>query len=255
MELELNRPLIVFDLETTGTNVATDRIVEIGIVQIFPDGREEDKRYLVNPTVPIPPEVTAIHGITNEDVMNEPTFAQLAGELNEYMKHCDFAGFNSVRFDFPLLVEEFLRSNVDFDSDSRKFVDVQRIFHTMEPRNLSAAYKFYCDKELENAHTAMADTKATYEILKAQLIRYPQISNQIDKLSEFAGKTNLVDFGGRFIYDNNKVPLFNFGKHKGKPVTQVLQNEPSYYDWMMNSDFALDTKRKLAQIKLLMLNK
>lgn len=176
-------------------------------------------------------------------------------ELNEYMKHCDFAGFNSVRFDFPLLVEEFLRSNVDFDSDSRKFVDVQRIFHTMEPRNLSAAYKFYCDKELENAHTAMADTKATYEILKAQLIRYPQISNQIDKLSEFAGKTNLVDFGGRFIYDNNKVPLFNFGKHKGKPVTQVLQIEPSYYDWMMNSDFTLDTKRKLAQIKLLMLNK
>lgn len=244
----------MFDLETTGTNIATDRIVEIGIVKIFPDGKEEERRYLVNPTIPIPPEVTAIHGIRDEDVRDQPTFAQLAGELNEYMKHCDFAGFNSVRFDFPLLVEEFLRSQVDFESDNRQFVDVQRIFHTMEPRNLSAAYKFYCDKNLENAHTALADTRATYEILKAQLIRYPQISNQIDKLSEFSGKTNSVDFAGRFIYDKNKTIVFNFGKHKGKTVVEVLRTEPSYYDWMMNSDFSLDTKRRLTQIKLSMMS-
>jgi DNA polymerase-3 subunit epsilon len=250
MQIHLKRPLIVFDLETTGISISTDRIIEMCTIKVFPDGKEEIKTQRFNPEMPIPPQSTAIHGIKDEDVAHAPKFSEKAKEIAEYLKGCDFAGFNSNKFDFPMLVEEFLRAGIDFDTENRKFIDVQRIFHTMEQRNLVAAYKFYCNKELTNAHSAEADTTATLEVLKAQLERYENLKNDIDYLHAFSGQSSNVDLAGRMVYDDKGRELFNFGKHKGKPVTDVLKAEPSYYEWMMQGDFPLDTKRRLTMIKL-----
>jgi DNA polymerase-3 subunit epsilon len=255
LNLKLNRPLVFFDLETTGTNVASDRIIEIGLLKLFPEGSTERKRYLLNPTIFIPAEASNIHGITNEMVKDAPTFKEIAPALEQWMRNCDFAGYNSNRFDVPLLVEEYLRAEVPFDCENRKFIDVQKIFHQMEPRTLSAAYKFYCDAELTHAHSAEADTEATYQVLLAQLERYPGLENNISFLDKFAGIGNVVDFAGRIIYNDKGIELINFGKHKGKPVAEVLKAEPSYFDWIMQNDFTLDTKRKLAMIRLKQLGK
>ncbi len=254
MNLNLTRPLVVFDLETTGINIQRDRIVEISMLKAFPNGDEELRTYRINPTIPIPREASEVHGIYDKDVADKPTFKELAKEIESYLHLCDFGGFNSNKFDFPLLVEEFYRAEIEIDIDNRKFIDVQRIFHTMEPRNLSAAYKFYCDKTLENAHSAEADTVATWNILKAQLERYPDLPADVKGLHEFSGQGNNVDLAGRFVYDKNKVPVFNFGKHRGKPVEWVLKQEPSYYNWMINGDFPQQTKRVLTRLRLEMMN-
>lgn len=255
MQLNLKNPLVFFDLETTGINITKDRIVEISLLKVHPNGKEEVKSRRINPEMPIPPQATAIHGITDDDVKDCPTFKQVAKSLADQLEGCDLAGFNSSRFDVPMLSEEFLRAGVDFDMSKRKFVDVQIIFHKKEQRTLEAAYKFYCDKQLENAHSAEADTKATYEVLKSQLERYPDLVNDIEFLSkEYSSFNNNVDFAGRMIYDEKGVELFNFGKHKGKPVTEVLRNEPSYYSWMMDGDFPLNTKQMLTKIRLRELN-
>lgn len=248
--LQLNRPLIIFDLETTGISISKDRIVEIACIKIFPNGNEEVRVQRINPEMPIPPEVTAIHGISDADVADKPTFAALAKDFALFMQGCDFGGFNSNKFDFPMLVEEFLRAGVEFDPENRKFVDAQRIFHVMEPRNLKAAYKFYCDKDLENAHSAEADTRATWEVLKSQVEKYSQLQNNIDYLHQFSGQSNNVDLAGRMVFNDKGIEVFNFGKHKGKPVLQVLKSEPGYYQWVMDNDFSLDTKRHLTRIKL-----
>ncbi len=250
MELNIKNPLIFIDLETTGLDVVNDRIVEISAYKVLPNGEKEIKTRRVNPTIPIPAEASAIHGITDEDVKDEPTFKMLAKSLAAFMEGCDLAGFNSNKFDFPLLTEEFLRAGVDFDYRKRKFIDVQTIFHKMERRTLEAAYKFYCDKDLEGAHSAEADTLATYEVLKAQLDRYPDLKNDVAYLSEFSTQTQNVDFLGRIIYDEKGVEVFNFGKHKGKSVEEVFGKEPSYYSWMMNGDFPLYTKKVLTNIYL-----
>jgi DNA polymerase-3 subunit epsilon len=252
MELNLKNPIVFFDIESTGLNVATDRIVEISIVKINPDGSEEIKTRRINPTIPISPEAQKVHGISDEDVKNEPTFAQIAKSLAKWMEGCDIAGYNSMKFDIPLLSEEFLRADVDFDFRKRKLVDVQNIFHKMEQRTLTAAYKFYCQKDLENAHSAEADTLVTYEILKAQLDKYPDLQNDVKFLAEFSTKSKFVDYAGRIVYNEKDVPVFNFGKHKGRAVTDVLKAEPSYYSWMMNGDFTRDTKKVLTEIKLSM---
>ncbi len=252
MELNLKNPIVFFDIESTGLNVATDRIVEISIIKINPDGSEEIKTRRINPTIPISPEAQNVHGISDEDVKNEPTFAQIAKSLAKWMEGCDIAGYNSMKFDIPLLSEEFLRADVDFDFRKRKLVDVQNIFHKMEQRTLTAAYKFYCQKDLENAHSAEADTLATYEILKAQLDKYPDLQNDVKFLAEFSTKSKFVDYAGRIVYNEKDVPVFNFGKHKGRAVTDVLKAEPSYYSWMMNGDFTRDTKKVLTEIKLSM---
>ncbi|MBO7255982.1 MAG: 3'-5' exonuclease, partial [Bacteroidales bacterium] len=243
---------VFFDIESTGLNVATDRIVEISIIKINPDGSEEIKTRRINPTIPISPEAQKVHGISDEDVKNEPTFAQIAKSLAKWMEGCDIAGYNSMKFDIPLLSEEFLRADVDFDFRKRKLVDVQNIFHKMEQRTLTAAYKFYCQKDLENAHSAEADTLATYEILKAQLDKYPDLQNDVKFLAEFSTKSKFVDYAGRIVYNEKDIPVFNFGKHKGRAVTDVLKAEPSYYSWMMNGDFTRDTKKVLTEIKLSM---
>lgn len=250
MTLELKRPLVVFDIETTGININSDRIVEVCFIKIHPDGKEETMIQRINPTIPIPKAVTKIHGITDEDVKDEPTFKELSQKFNEFLKNCDFGGFNSNKFDFPLMVEEFYRAGIDFDTDDRKFIDVQRIFHTMEPRNLSAAYKFYCEKSLENAHSAKADTEATWEILKAQLERYDTLEKNIEYLHKFSGQSNFADLAGRMVYNEHGDVLFNFGKHKGKKVKDVLKQEPGYYDWIQNNDFAFQTKKVLTRIRL-----
>lgn len=250
MQLNLKRPLIVFDLETTGISISKDRIVELCYIKILPTGEEEIKTMRFNPGIPIPNEVSLIHGIYDKDVEFEPSFADKAKELSDKFQGCDFAGFNSNKFDFPMIVEEFLRAGVDFETENRKFVDAQRIFHMMEQRNLGAAYKFYCNKDLENAHSAEADTKATLEVLKAQIGRYENLKNDIEYLHQVSGQSNLVDLAGRMSYDANGREIFNFGKHKGKPVTDVLKIEPSYYKWIMENDFSLETKRRLTQIKL-----
>ena len=268
MELNLTKPIAIFDLETTGIKVATDRIVEICIVRQQPDGSITVKTQRVNPEIPIPAEATEIHGISNDDVKDCPTFRQLAHELARFLDNCDLAGYNSNHFDIPLLVEEFLRAGVDFDLKGRRFVDVQNIFHKMEPRNLSAAYKFYCQKELENAHSAEADTLATFEILKAQLDRYAGVTikdkkgvqvqpvvNDIKALSDFSFSNRAVDLIGHIVYNEKNVEVFNFGKHKGKAVAQVLKDEPSYYDWMMKGEFPLTTKKVLTALKLRGFNK
>ena len=255
MELNLKNPIIFFDLETTGINITTDRIVELSYLKVFPNGTEESKTIRVNPTIPIPAEATRIHGITDEDVRNAPTFKQIAANVMHVFEGADIGGYNSNKFDLPLLAEELLRAGVDFDLRKRKFIDVQVIFHKMEQRTLSAAYKFYCDKDLENAHSAEADTRATYEVLKAQLDRYSQVlKNDIDQLSAFSAHTRNVDMMGRIVYDDAGRETFNFGKYKGQAVTDVLRKDPSYYAWMMNCDFPLYTKKVLTAIKLRMAN-
>ncbi len=250
MQLNLKNPLVFFDLETTGINIVKDRIIEISYVKVHPNGKEESKTRRINPGMPIPPESTAIHGITDDDVKDCPTFKEIAKSLASQIEGCDLAGFNSNRFDIPMLVEEFLRAGVDIDLNRRKFVDVQTIFHKMEQRTLAAAYKFYCDKELENAHTAEADTMATYEILKAQLDKYPDLENDIHFLSKYSSFTNNVDFAGRMVYNEKGEEVINFGKYKGQLVSEVLQKDPGYYSWIMNGDFPLNTKKMLTEIKL-----
>jgi len=252
MKLNLKNPLLFFDIESTGLSVATDRIVEISAVKVFPDGTTEVKTRRINPTIPISPEAQAVHGISDADVAGEPTFKQVARSLAQWMEGCDIAGYNSMKFDIPLLSEEFMRAGVDFDFRKRKLVDVQNIFHKMEQRTLVAAYRFYCDKDLEQAHSAEADTMATYEVLMAQLDRYPQLENDVRFLADFTTKTKFADYAGRMIYDDNGEALFNFGKHKGRSVKEVLAKEPSYYSWMMNGDFTQDTKKVLTEIKLSM---
>ena len=247
--------MIFFDLETTGMGIATDRIVEISYLKIFPDQREESKTYRVNPTIPIPPETTAIHGIRDEDIKDAPTFNEIARTLANSFEGCDFAGYNSNKFDLPLLAEEFIRANIDFDLKKRKFIDVQVIFYKKEQRTLSAAYQFYCNKDLTNAHSAEADTRATYEVLQAQLDMYPDLQNDIDKLSEYSAHTRTVDFVGRIVYNDKDEEVFNFGKYKGRTVTSVLAKDPSYYPWMMNGDFPMYTKNVLTAIKLRGFNK
>lgn len=250
MQLNLKNPLVFFDLETTGINIVKDRIVEISYVKVYPNGKEEIWTKRVNPGMPIPPESTAIHGITDEDIKDCPTFKEIAKSLASQIEGCDLAGYNSNRFDIPLLVEEFLRAEVDIDLNKRKFVDVQTIFHKMEQRTLAAAYKFYCEKSLENAHTAEADTIATYEVLKAQLDRYPDLQNDVNFLSQYSSYTNNVDFAGRMVYNDKKQEIINFGKYKGRLVEEILKNDPGYYSWIMNGDFALNTKKVLTEIKL-----
>jgi len=262
MKLNLKIPLCFFDLETTGTNIATDRIVEIAVIKMMPNGEVLEKHNLVNPTVPIPPGSTAVHGITDEAVKGKPTFKELAKEYAKFMEGSDLSGFNILKFDIPLLVEEFLRADVEFDYSRKKIIDSQRIYHMMEKRNLSAAYQFYCGKDLTNSHSAAVDTRASMEVLLAQVARYDNqpvsdplgnpigvVRNDMDELNKLAS-SDIVDLAGRMIKDNNGDALFNFGKHKGKKVLAVLKDEPSYYDWMMNGDFSLDTKRRLTEIKL-----
>ncbi len=254
MTLTLTRPICFFDLETTGTNVAKDRIVEISILKIFPNGNKESKTWLVNPEMTIPQESYNIHGISNEKVANEPTFKELSKEVYQMIKECDLGGFNSDRFDIPLLAEEMLRVGVDFDMKNMVSIDVQTIFHKMEKRTLGAAYKFYCHKDLTDAHSAEADTLATYEILLAQLDRYPDLENNVKKLAEFSTHRRFVDFAGFIGLDDDGNEIFAFGKHKGKGVHEVLEKEPGYFGWILNADFPLYTKKVLTQIKLSKLN-
>ena len=251
MDLNLSNPLVFFDLETTGINITRDRIVEISILKIHPNGKEEKKTRRINPEMPIPPESTAIHGITDDDVKDCPTFKQVAKSFADFLEGCDMAGFNSSRFDVPLLTEEFLRAGVDFDASKRKFIDVQIIFHRKEQRTLEAAYAFYCNKKLDNAHSAEADVLATYEVLKSQLDRYSDLENDVNFLSkEYSSFNNNVDLAGRIILNDKGVEVFNFGKHKGKSVTELFKKEPSYYSWMMDGDFPLNTKQVLTKIRL-----
>ncbi|WP_282056133.1 3'-5' exonuclease [Maribacter luteus] len=254
MELKLTKPICFFDLETTGTNVAHDRIVEISILKVYPNGNKESKTWLVNPGVKIPDEVVKIHGISNEKVANEPTFKELSKEIYAMIKDSDLGGFNSDRFDIPLLAEEMLRADVDFDMKHMLSVDVQTIFHKMEKRTLEAAYKFYCDKDLTDAHSAEADTNATYEVLLSQLQRYPELENNVKMLAEFSTHKKMVDFAGFIALDENEEEVFAFGKHKGKKVLDVLDKEPGYFGWILNADFPLYTKKVLTQIKLSRLN-
>jgi len=268
MELILNKPIAFFDLETTGIKVATDRIVEISLVKILPSGKQEVYTKRVNPGMPIPPRSTEIHGITDEDVKDAPRFEEIAKEVSNFIGNADLAGYNSNKFDIPLLVEEFLRADVDFDLKGRRFVDVQNIFHKLEPRPLKAAYEFYCKKDLENHHSAEADTFATYEVLKAQLDKYKgakikdrsgnitePIINDIAALSNFSEQHENADLIGHLIFNDKRQEIFNFGKYKGKTVEEVFQRESSYYDWMMKSDFPLSTKKVITAIKLRQFNK
>lgn len=262
MKLNLKKPLCVFDLETTGVNISQDRIIEIAVLKVMPTGEVIEKQNLVNPTIAILPESTAIHGISNDDVRDKPTFKELAKDYAKFFEGADLAGFNVLKFDVPMLVEEFLRADVEFDYTRKRLIDAQKIYHLMEKRNLEAALKFYCNTELTNAHSAMADTQATLDVLLAQVERYENqsvtdglgkpigvIKNDMDVLHQLTA-TDMVDLAGRMIRNEKREIIFNFGKHKGKVVTQVLKDEPSFYDWMMNGDFPLDTKRKLTEIKL-----
>lgn len=268
MLLKLKNPVVFLDLETTGMDIVKDRIVEIALLKIHLDGREEELLHRINPQMPISEEATRIHGITNDDVATEPTFKVVARNLARFIEGCDLGGFNSNRFDIPLLAEEFLRADVDIDLKKRKFIDVQAIFHKMEKRTLAAAYLFYCKKPLIDAHSALADTRATYEVLQAQLDTYQNVEhidskgntcipivNEVEKLSEFSAYDKNVDFVGRIIYNEKGVEIFNFGKNKGLPVEKVLQEQPGYFGWIMNGDFPLYTKKVLTQIKLRMLTK
>ena len=255
MELLLTRPLCFFDLETTGLNVAKDRVVEISILKVFPNGNKESKTWLVNPEIPIPPKTIPIHGITDEKVANEPTFKQLSRDIYSMIKESDLAGFNSDRFDIPLLAEEMLRAGIDVDFKKHLTVDVQTIFHKMEKRNLSAAYKFYCGKDLNNAHSAEVDTNATYEVLKSQIKKYDELENDISKLSTFSKRQKSVDFAGFIILDEDRDAAFNFGKHKGKKVIEVFEREPGYFSWLLNADFPRYTKKVLTAIRLEIMDK
>ena len=250
MELKLSKPICFFDLETTGIDITTDRIVEISILKVYPNGNKESKTWLVNPTIPIPKAASDVHGITDERVAGEPTFKELAKQIHNMIKDSDLAGYNSDRFDIPLLAEEMLRAEVDFDLGNRVSVDVQTIFHKMEQRTLSAAYKFYCGKDLIDAHTASADTNATYEILKAQLDRYDSLENNIKKLSEFTYRKQIADFAGFIGYNDKGEEIFTFGKHKGKRVEDIFDEEPGYFGWLLGADFPLYTKKILTAIKL-----
>ncbi|WP_027136937.1 3'-5' exonuclease [Gaetbulibacter saemankumensis] len=254
MQLNLAKPICFFDLETTGVNITKDRIVEIAILKVFPNGKEENKTWLVNPTIPIPKEVTAIHGISDDDVADKPTFKEIAKDVYNLIKDSDLGGFNSNRFDIPLLAEEMLRAEVDFDMKNRLAVDVQTIFHKMEQRTLSAAYKFYCEKNLDDAHSAEADTLATYEVLKAQIAKYDDLENDTRFLAEFSSRKQFADFAGFIAYNKKGEECFSFGKHKGKLVTEVLEQEPGYFGWLLNADFPLYTKKVLTAIKLRSLN-
>ncbi|GAB2991896.1 3'-5' exonuclease [uncultured Cyclobacterium sp.] len=262
MDLNIKTPIAFFDLEATGINISTDRIVEISILKIFPDSSQELKTLKINPTVPIPLETSLIHGIYDKDVADAPTFKDVAKELFRFFEGADLAGFNVLKYDIPLLVEEFLRVGIDFDIEKRNLLDAQKIFFMMEKRNLSSAYKFYCGKTLENAHSAEADTIATYEVFKSQIERYQGqeledlqgnkigiIENDMKKIHNMINE-KMVDLAGRFVFNDKGEECFNFGKQKGKPIAQVLKEEPGYYDWMMKGDFPLDTKRKLTQVKL-----
>lgn len=250
MELNLTRPICFFDLETTGTDFTNDRIVEISILKIYPNGNRESKTWLVNPTIPIPKQASDIHGITNERVAGEPTFKELAKTIHNMIKDADLAGYNSDRFDIPLLAEEMLRAEIDFDLSNKLTIDVQTIFHKMEQRTLSAAYKFYCNKNLDNAHSAEADTLATYEILKAQIDRYDELSNDMRKLSEFTTRKQVADFAGFIAYNDKKEEIFTFGKYKGRKVEEIFDEEPGYFGWILNAEFPLYTKKVLTAIKL-----
>jgi len=247
MNIQLQRPIVFLDLETTGLNLVTDRVVEIAMLKVMPDGSKVMKRKLVNPEMPIPAEVSEIHGITNEMVKDAPKFRDIANEVRQFLEGADLGGYNSNKFDWPLLVEEFLRAGLDFDVQGKKLLDVQKIYHLLEPRTLSAAYKFYCEKDLSNAHSAEADITATWEVFSAQVARYPQLGNTIDSVTKFIGVEEIVDFARRFSMENGR-EVFNFGKHKGKAVEDVLKTEPTYYDWVMKSEFALHTKLKLTEI-------
>lgn len=252
MELNLKKPIIFFDLETTGTNITQDRIVEISVLKIKPNGEESERTIRINPEMPIPAEATAVHGITNEDVANCRTFKMIAKDLAQSFVGCDIAGFNSNRFDIPMLDQEFQRAGVKFDFSKPRFIDVQTIFHKKEQRTLSAAYKFYCDKNLDNAHSASADTRATYEVLKAQLDRYDDLPNDIEALAEFSSQNRNVDLAGRIIYNDKKQEVINFGKYKGRLVTDVLAQDPGYYSWILQGDFPQNTKDAFTNIKLRM---
>ncbi len=252
MDLNLKNSIIFFDLETTGVNITHDKIVEISYIKIFPNGTEEEKTIRINPGCHIPEEATAVHHITDEDVKDCPRFKDIARNLSKVFEGCDIAGFNSNRFDIPLLAEEFLNAGVTVDFSKRKFVDVQTIFHKMEQRTLIAAYKFYCNKDLTEAHSASADTRATYEVLKAQLDRYSELKNDIDYLSDFSSQKKNVDLMGRIVYNEKQQEVFNFGKYKGIPVEEVFLKDLGYYAWIMQGDFAQDTKRVLTNIKLRM---
>ena len=250
MNLQLKRPIIFFDLETTGVDTSKDRIVEISMVKVGVDGSKQVKTRRINPEMPIPAEATAVHGITDEDVREEPTFRQIAKSLAQFIEGCDFGGFNSNRFDLPMLVEEFMRVGVEVDFKRRKFIDVQNIFHKKEQRTLVAAYKFYCDKDLENAHSAEADTLATYEVLEAQIERYGDIGTTVDELAAFSTNNEVVDFAGRIALNDKGEEIFTFGKYKGQKVEDVFRREPSYYAWMMDGDFPLYTKKVITEIRL-----
>ena len=250
MKLNLVKPIIFFDLETTGTDISKDRIVEICYIKVYPDGKEVEYTKRINPEMHIPEGASAVHGIYDADVKDCPTFKEVAREIANEFEGCDVAGFNSNRFDLPLLAEEFLRAQVDIDLSRLRAVDVQVLYHKREPRTLSAAYKFYCGENLEDAHSALADTRATYNVLKAQLEHYDDMPNDIEALSKESSFTNNVDFAGRFVYDENGREVFNFGKYKGMPVDAVLDRDPGYYGWMMNGDFSLNTKQVLTRIKL-----
>lgn len=250
MQLNLKKPICFFDLETTGINISKDRIVEISILKVFPDGKETTYTQIVNPQMKIPAEVTAVHGISDADVKDKPTFKDISKEVYNMIKDSDLGGFNSNRFDIPVLAEEMLRADVDFDMKSNKSIDVQTIFHKMEQRTLSAAYKFYCNKNLEDAHSAEADTKATYEVLKSQLDRYEDLENDTNFLAEFSSRKKFADFAGFIIYNKEGEECFSFGKHKGKLVTEILDKEPGYFGWLLNADFPLYTKKVLTAIKL-----
>ena len=254
MKLNLKRPIVFFDLETTGVDTAKDRIVEVSMIKIMPDGEEIVRTRRINPQMHIPEQATAIHGITDDDVKDCPTFAQVAKSMAQFIDGCDFGGFNSNRFDLPMLVEEFLRAGVDVDFRRRRFVDVQNIFHKMEQRTFVAAYKFYCDKNLEEAHSAEADTRATYEVLMAQLDRYPELQNDVAALADFSERGQTADFAGRIGYNDKQEEVFNFGKYKGRRVEDVFREEPSYYAWMMNGDFPLYTKKVITEIYLRLKN-
>ena len=248
MNLKLERPLAFFDLETTGVNIGTDRIVEISILKVHPNGNKESYTWLVNPEIELPAEATAVHGITNEKVVTEPTFNELAAKVSDLIADCDLAGFNSNRFDIPLLAEELMRAGIDFDMDNRKAVDVQVIYHKKEKRNLSAGYQFYCGKELEGAHSAEADTLATYEILNAQVEMYEDLENTLDALSEYSSHSKRADFAGFILFNENKQEIFSFGKYKGRLVEDVLKENPGYNSWIQNADFPLYTKKVLQRI-------
>ena len=254
MNLKISKPICFFDLDTTGINISLDRIVEISILKVFPNGNKESKTWLVNPGIPIPLEVSNIHGITNDTVKNKPSFKSIASDVKSMLQNCDLAGFNSNKFDIPLLAEELLRSDIDFSLENISTVDVQNIFHKMEQRTLSAAYKFYCGKSLENAHSSKADTLATFEVLESQIQKYPDLQNDIKFLSEFSTRGKNVDLAGFIKYNEDDIPCFSFGKHKGKTVDYILKNEPGYFGWLLNADFPMYTKKVLTQLRLNKLN-